>query len=1013
MADNYILPSDRDPNPSQPAQNRQQGRPYRLPSEGPEQPSSITDAAKAIPSALVKGAIGVAGIPGDLKSLWDRASNYLSHQAGAATRYATGKASDWQQAQQQQTLAEQRYQQAKQKLLTSTPVDRAFATVQKAITLPTSEDLISGYNKVSRAVTKPLTGTAYSLYEPETTAGRLTQDVVSSLPAAALMGPEKLGVNLVKNLPSALGSSIAAGGTRELLGPDNASPFAEFVAAILGGFGGAGLQRAAQARSAAATLDRARRAASEVAKETYVSPERASQALGAKLEAQPTLAGRTAPTTAQVLSGTPGEAAPRTAALQRTLEKADLPSSQEGLAGAFPEQPELAEAPSLKEGNLPASLQATDFQQEYADKAGKAFEDAMDVANANRTDMQAVTGAEPGMQGNASSRVKDMLTSVEHGHADTAENAWSQVERDAQLNGASVIDDLKNHINNLNEADKLSIPGSIKRVLRNLDEKFGAPAEPKPETQVIGGVTYEFDRSTGKWTNPANGQTIGFGIPAPENVAAPEPMPLDQLQSFRSSVLGEARAASRAGQDNKARVLNGLAGQIADHMGNPENYVSGGENATEAWNTARAATRKLKENFGSGFAEKAVERDETGAPVISGEALIDRMLSGQNGIQNLRNVRDIEGIDKDALDNAVSDWMVGKLTKNGADTNLTADGVVRFANDPRHAPIINETPGLRDRFQNIVNNAVQNERQNELRTIAAKGNQSILHPEKFIDFMDKHADDVKELLPADQHEALDHIYNSAKYLQKIPGGAINSGKALDYLRKGDILGLLYGRAADVVTGTAAWAAFGKAFQGVAHVASLSHGLPLVGPSAAIFRRALPSVQRYINNAIFGKTSEYAAGLLHAAMSDPKVMKALLDTPTPENINKLANALVSSGKVIGKLTAYSSSRAKSTVPMPEGQEPISLDQDYAVPEGAQEDFFPDYAVPETPSPRATGGRVGYASGGKIKKATHEELVQRLMNKAKRAKKQSNDTTKPLLNVDDSAIVKALSIAQKAV
>lgn len=64
-------------------------------------------------------------------------------------------------------------------------------------------------------------------------------------------------------------------------------------------------------------------------------------------------------------------------------------------------------------------------------------------------------------------------------------------------------------------------------------------------------------------------------------------------------------------------------------------------------------------------------------------------------------------------------------------------------------------------------------------------------------------------------------------------------------------------------------------------------------------------------------------------------------------------------------------------------------------------------------RATGGRVGYASGGTIKKTSHEELVQRLINKAKHVKRQTDNTTKPLLNVDDSAIVRALSVAQRGV
>jgi hypothetical protein len=50
----------------------------------------------------------------------------------------------------------------------------------------------------------------------------------------------------------------------------------------------------------------------------------------------------------------------------------------------------------------------------------------------------------------------------------------------------------------------------------------------------------------------------------------------------------------------------------------------------------------------------------------------------------------------------------------------------------------------------------------------------------------------------------------------------------------------------------------------------------------------------------------------------------------------------------------------------------------------------------------------ASGGKV---DHEAMVTRLVNKWKQAKKATNDTTKPLLNVPDATIVRALDIAQE--
>lgn len=59
-------------------------------------------------------------------------------------------------------------------------------------------------------------------------------------------------------------------------------------------------------------------------------------------------------------------------------------------------------------------------------------------------------------------------------------------------------------------------------------------------------------------------------------------------------------------------------------------------------------------------------------------------------------------------------------------------------------------------------------------------------------------------------------------------------------------------------------------------------------------------------------------------------------------------------------------------------------------------------------RATGGRIPRATGGKV---DHEALVERLIQRWKAAKKATDATTKPLLNVPDAAIVKALDVAQQ--
>ena len=59
-------------------------------------------------------------------------------------------------------------------------------------------------------------------------------------------------------------------------------------------------------------------------------------------------------------------------------------------------------------------------------------------------------------------------------------------------------------------------------------------------------------------------------------------------------------------------------------------------------------------------------------------------------------------------------------------------------------------------------------------------------------------------------------------------------------------------------------------------------------------------------------------------------------------------------------------------------------------------------------RAAGGRTERATGGKV---DHEALVERLIQRWKAAKRETDKSTKPLLKVPDAAIVRALDIAQE--
>jgi hypothetical protein len=61
---------------------------------------------------------------------------------------------------------------------------------------------------------------------------------------------------------------------------------------------------------------------------------------------------------------------------------------------------------------------------------------------------------------------------------------------------------------------------------------------------------------------------------------------------------------------------------------------------------------------------------------------------------------------------------------------------------------------------------------------------------------------------------------------------------------------------------------------------------------------------------------------------------------------------------------------------------------------------DTQPPTAPVARATGGRTGISD---------DELVERLMRKWRSAKRQTDESTKPLLRVPDAAIIHALKVS----
>jgi len=193
-------------------------------------------------------------------------------------------------------------------------------------------------------------------------------------------------------------------------------------------------------------------------------------------------------------------------------------------------------------------------------------------------------------------------------------------------------------------------------------------------------------------------------------------VPLLELQAIRSMVLDESRNALANNKPSLGVIHSKLGKEIADIIKDGENIRFGDTTgrARAAWENAVAATKDYYDTFRPDFLEKLVKSDASQAPKISHEAFFDRMLSGPNSVQNLRQVRSAMG---PSIDNHISNWVIGDLTNNG-NTNIKNSQIARYISDPKNAAIIDEVPGLRDRVSNLVQKVGESEQAAKLRTVS-------------------------------------------------------------------------------------------------------------------------------------------------------------------------------------------------------------------------------------------------------------------------------------------------------
>lgn len=158
------------------------------------QPGIIPDMARAAPGGLLKGVAGVAGLPGNIRSLMDIPARFIAEKTG------TDKP-----AQRDAGLLGN--------------VQDALRSFDNALSPPTSAD-------VTNAAAKPFGG----LYEPQTTPGKYAETIASFLPAG--LAPGGIAARLARIMAPGVASEAAG----EATAGTPYEPVARLAGGVAGGF---------------------------------------------------------------------------------------------------------------------------------------------------------------------------------------------------------------------------------------------------------------------------------------------------------------------------------------------------------------------------------------------------------------------------------------------------------------------------------------------------------------------------------------------------------------------------------------------------------------------------------------------------------------------------------------------------------------------------------------------------------------------------------------------------------
>jgi hypothetical protein len=451
---------------------------------------------------------------------------------------------------------------------------------------------------------------------------------------------------------------------------------------------------------------------------------------------------------------------------------------------------------------------------------------------------------------------------------------------------------------------------------------------------------------------------------------------LQKIKSFSNDIMRNPNVLDKSGAAALTTILD-------DVMTNRGNVLGSHAQAAPAWDFARRATRKYYDNFGSDLMQSLAERyasgtSQAGQAVVPPQQMLDRVLGNpREALANFNELSAIPLIDRAALNSAVGDWIVGKLTNNGTKVDISNVDVNKFIRSPGNAEIVARIPGLADRLRNIAS-------QSRTERVIGGFERVLQNPDPRVlsNFIRNNRNDLNQVFTSpEQAQYLARLERSARVLQDLGGGSITPNKLERFLENGDLFSVLHGHVAGVF---ARGAAGGIAAKLVGSQAPMLAGLEALGIGAGV-AGAIRAPTALASRIVYGPIQKEAARILQEATVNPQLMQELMrkasiqDIMNPLAVNAWAHHL------------------QSTVP---GAASIGL-------RGEQQ------SEGRPQAPRFAGGRVGRASGGRLMRNDHAMKAAALIRAAEAAKKAHNATTEGILEQPDEAVAKALSIANKAI